>query len=148
MPEKPLSLEHWIDSLNTVLLVASAIELAGTAGAGNAGASAKPVTPNSGINAELDITINPAKQGKHIIGHNNYMEGRSVFYGSINEAQKLVNNFTGTGTRIGTNKERINFNQVIGQYVDPTTGVAVDTSVGIIHYSKSGTHIVPAKPQQ
>jgi hypothetical protein len=46
--EKPLSLEHWIDSLNTVLLVASAIELAGAAGAGStggAGSAAKPAAP-------------------------------------------------------------------------------------------------------
>ena len=50
--------------------------------------------------------------------------------------------------RIGTNKERVNFGEVIGQYVNPATNEAVDTTMGIIHYSKTGTHIVPAQPMQ
>ncbi len=31
-------------------------------------------------------------------------------------------------------------------YVDLITNEAIDTTVGIIHYSKTGTHIVSAKP--
>ena len=77
MPEKPLSLAHWIDSLNTVLLVASAIELAGAAGAGStggAGSAAKPAAPagkfdtsllkelaNSNVKYNLDDIVSIAK---------------------------------------------------------------------------------------
>lgn len=39
----------------------------------------------------------------------------------------------------------MDFGEVIGQYVNPATGEAVDTTVGLIHYSKTGTHIVPAQ---
>ena len=89
----------------------------------------------------FDTTVNTGKQGKHIIGNNNYIEGRSVFNGTVDD-------FAGTGEWIGTNKERVNFGEVIGQYVNPATNEAVDTTVGIIHYSKTGTHIVPAQPIQ
>lgn len=30
------------------------------------------------------------------------------------------------------------FGQIIGQYIDPDTGVGVDTTIGIIHYGKKG----------
>ena len=94
----------------------------------------------------FNTTINAGKQGKHIVGHNNYIEGRSVFQGTLDDAQRLVNEFGGTGEWIGVNKERVNFGQEIGQYVNPATGEVLDTTVGIIHYSNTGTHIVPARP--
>ena len=96
----------------------------------------------------FDTTVNTGKQGKHIIGNNNYIEGRSVFNGTVDDAQRLVDDFAGTGEWIGTNKERVNFGEVIGQYVNPATNEAVNTTVGIINYSKTGTHIVPAQPIQ
>ena len=34
------------------------------------------------------------------------------------------------------------------EILNPATNEAVDTTVGIIHYSKTGTHIVPAQPIQ
>ncbi len=37
---------------------------------------------------------------------------------------------------INGNKERVDFGQVIGQYIDPVTKEAVDTTTGIIHYGK------------
>ena len=102
---------------------------------------------NSTVNG-FDTTVNAGKQGKHIVGNNNYIEGRSIFKGTADDAQRLVDKFAGTGEWIGANKERINFGEVIGQYMNPATGEAVDTTVGIIHYSKTGTHIVPAQPIQ
>lgn len=93
-----------------------------------------------------NTNIHPGKQGKHIPGHNNYQEGKSIFEGSLDDAQQLVNDFSGKGVRISDSKERVDFGQIIGQYVDPTTGESFDTTVGIIHYSKNGSHIVPAKP--
>ena len=53
-----------------------------------------------------------------------------------------------TGEWIGTNKERIDFGKVIGQYVNQVTNETIDTTMGIIHYSKTGTYIVTAQPIQ
>uniref|UniRef100_UPI00313BCF3C polymorphic toxin type 50 domain-containing protein n=1 Tax=Yersinia enterocolitica TaxID=630 RepID=UPI00313BCF3C len=43
-------------------------------------------------------------------------------------------------------KERINYGQVIGNYIDPQTGISTPTTKGIVHYGKNGVHIVPARP--
>ena len=115
---------------------------------GNIEGSGAGIKESNSIVNGFDTTVNAGKQGKHIVGNNNYTEGRSIFKGTVDDAQRLVDEFAGTGEWIGTNKERINFGEVIGQYVNPATGEAVDTTVGIIHYSKTGTHIVPAQPIQ
>ena len=103
-------------------------------------------TKGSGKIHGFPKTIHSGKQGKHIPSHNNYQKGKSIFYGSSNKAQQLVNKYAGTGQWIGSHKERVNFGKVIGSYVDNETGKTVKTTVGIIHYSKSGAHIVPAAP--
>lgn len=94
----------------------------------------------------FDTIISTGKQVKHILGHNNYIKGKSIFSGTIDDAQKLVNKFAGKGEWIGSNREWNNFGKAIGKYVNSGTGESIDTAVGIIHYSKSGIHIVPAKP--
>ena len=92
--------------------------------------------------------ISEGKQGKHIEGHGNYILGRSILTISISEAQKLVYRYSGRGNQISENKERVDFNRVIGVYKNPSTGVSEKTTIGIIHYSKTGTHIVPAQPRK
>jgi filamentous hemagglutinin len=94
--------------------------------------------------------INIAKQGKHIPGHNNYVPGRSKF--THPDAQGLVDRFAGTGQSVGSipvglpgSRERVDFGEVIGEYID-IFGVAAPTTKGIIHYAKDGVHIVPARP--
>ena len=86
------------------------------------------------------------RQGKHILGHNNYQKGKSIFNGTAADAERLIRKYSGTGIKRGINKEIVDFKQIIGKYVDPQTGKAYDTTKGIIHYSKDGTHIVPARP--
>ena len=86
------------------------------------------------------------RQGKHIVGHNNYKKGRSIFSGSVSDAQELINKYSGTGQRINATSERVDFKKVIGKYVDEITGKSYDTTVGTIRYSKDGAHIVPARP--
>ena len=86
------------------------------------------------------------KQGKHIVGHNNYQKGKSILEISLDEAQDLINKYSGKGQKIGANRERINFEKIIGDYIDPQTGKSYKTTVGTIHYSKTGTHIVPERP--
>lgn len=91
--------------------------------------------------------IEKDKQGKHIEGHKNYKKGKSTITISLSELQQLSNRFSGKGERIGTNKERVDFGKTIGYYVDPNTGKKHATSIGIIHHSKKGTHIVPSRPK-
>ena len=99
-----------------------------------------------------DTKVNVGQQNKHIPGTNEYKNAlnngqtKSIMYGDVNDIQNLLNDKAGTGDFIGANKERVNFGQVIGQYVDPDTGVGVETTIGIIHYGKKGAHIVPARP--
>jgi RHS repeat-associated protein len=92
-----------------------------------------------------------SKQGKHVEGANNYQPGRSIL--THKDPQALLDEFAGTGQPVsGTRgmpgfKERVDFREQIGLYVDPQTGVATPTQRGIIHYSKEGAHIVPARPK-
>ncbi len=105
---------------------------------GSNGAEGTPKVVNG-----FDATVHAGKQGKHIPGHPNYQPGKSIFTG---DAQKLLDKCAGKGEWIGQNKERVDFGEIIGKYVDPVTGEAVETTKGIIHYSKNGAHIVPARP--
>ena len=91
-------------------------------------------------------SVHPGRQGKHIMGDNNYIEGRSVLYGTVEDAQRLVSGSAGKGVKLTGNKERVDFGMVIGKYCDLNTGEMIETTVGIIHYSKSGLHLVPARP--
>ena len=92
--------------------------------------------------------IHEGRQGKHIIGHSNYRKGRSVLHMSMARAQKLVEDLAGTGEWIGSsNRERIDFGFEIGTYVDER-GNRTKTTVGIIHFSKQGAHIVPGRPKE
>lgn len=87
-------------------------------------------------------------QEKHFPGHNSYIPGRSIL---TSDPRKLAKS-AGSGVQVGDmpvgtpgSKERINFGASIGTYIDGA-GVATSTSNGIIHYSKDGIHIVPARP--
>jgi filamentous hemagglutinin len=95
-------------------------------------------------------SINQGKQGKHIVGHNNFEPGRS----ELTADPTILAQRAGTGTTVGSIprgqpgfKERIDFGYVIGTYVD-TAGTRSSTTIGIVHYSGDGSiHIVPAKPK-
>ena len=66
--------------------------------------------------------INPGKQGKHILGHNNYLPGRSILTADPNKLAKKA----GTGQPVSKNiprgkmgfKERVDFKKVIGDFVN------------------------------
>ena len=91
--------------------------------------------------------VHSGRQNKHIVGSNNYQEGKSVFSGTLKKAEELIRKYSGTGQSIGENKERIVFQENIGYYADPEGNGLIPTNVGIIHYSKVGAHIVPARPK-
>lgn len=95
--------------------------------------------------------IREGQQGKHIIGHNNYTEGRSYLTISMNEAQELVDKYAGTGRPVRNNngewqnKEKIVLDHNIGQYINSFDGTNEPTNAFMIVYAKDGTHIIPAR---
>ena len=100
------------------------------------------------VKASIARTVHEGKQGKHIVGHNNYQSGKSVL---TTGAQQLLNDFHSGNVRswnpVGNSgaKVRVDFGRVIGNHVD-ANGVSTPTTVGIIHSSFSDAHIVPAAP--
>lgn len=94
-------------------------------------------------------TLEEGKQGKHIEGHPNYVSGKSKLLITIEEVSELAEKFSGTGTVVGSsissNRERVDFGKIIGVWID-SDGNEHLSSKGIIHHSKNGTHIVPARP--
>jgi RHS repeat-associated protein len=95
----------------------------------------------------ISQSINQGKQGKHMVGHNNYVPGKSIL---TSNAQSLLNDFHSRNVTsmqgIDGVKTRVNFGKTIGNYVDPQTGVSTPTTNGIVINSKTGVHIVPARP--
>ncbi|MGX2970668.1 polymorphic toxin type 50 domain-containing protein, partial [Ursidibacter arcticus] len=105
--------------------------------------------------SSLEIEI--SKQNKHLKNTNEYKvaiandQKKSIVTIDLNS----LKGYAGTGQQVGKlevglpgSKERINFNKIIGDYIDPITGKSTPTKIGIIHYSKNGYHIVPAKPNE
>jgi len=92
-------------------------------------------------------SVHMGRQGKHIPGHPNYKEGRSILTADPAELAQRA----GSGSPIGKIargqpgfKERVDYGEVIGYFVKD--GVATPTTNGIIHYSSTGIHIVPSAP--
>jgi tetratricopeptide (TPR) repeat protein len=100
-----------------------------------------------------NVKIHWDKQNKHIPGKHNYELEKSTF--EHNDAQGLLTNFAGKGKAannmtVGSPgyRERIDFGEFIGYYIsDSDKTLKIPTSKGIIHYSKSGAHIIPANPE-
>lgn len=99
------------------------------------------------------IKLNKGAQNKHIKGSPGYIPGRSYIYGGLETAQQLVYTYHGTGEiRINDNgkwinKEFISVNYDIGVWIELASGKEIPTNTFAIHYSKKGTHIVPAKKE-
>lgn len=118
----------------------------------NVGLYEKDVSLRRKIKAgQISTNIESGKQGKHIVGHNNYIPGRSYLTVSEDQVQNLVNKYAGTGRmqRDGkdrwSHKEIIVSDEIIGISVDPVTGEGKETNKFVIHYSKKGVHIVPCE---
>lgn len=92
--------------------------------------------------------VHDGRQGKHIPGHNNYKLGRSI----LTADPSALSRKAGSGQQVGStqvglpgSKERVNFGEFIGEYID-SNGNSIPAMNGMIHYSKKGLHIVPARP--
>ena len=127
----------------------------------NANSKLPPVGEIKGYNTTranlYNLEIEISKQNKHLENTNEYKvslangQQRSVITASLDSLKGYI----GTGQQVGKveigfpgSKERVNFNKNIGVYIDPVTGNRAPTTIGIIHYSKNGYHIVPAKPKE
>ncbi|WP_219811878.1 hemagglutinin repeat-containing protein [Parasaccharibacter apium] len=94
--------------------------------------------------------IHDGKQGKHIVGHNDYIPGRSIMSSDVDPVELLEGalsrkyDFLGMGPRDSIYK--FDFNKKIGEYTQGE-GKFYDTTIGSIHVSKKGAHIVPAAPK-
>ena len=86
--------------------------------------------------------INKEKQLVHTNGDKN----KSQICIALSECESLVKKFSGSGTMINATQERVNFGKVIG-YIETPNGLK-PTTWGKIHYSKTGTHIVPYYQQK
>ncbi|GBC62562.1 hypothetical protein DENIS_3534 [Desulfonema ishimotonii] len=63
------------------------------------------------------------------------------------DPQGLLDKFAGKGERINDNRERVDFGENIGWFIDKATSIAYKTTKGTIRYNKKGeAHIVPARP--
>lgn len=95
--------------------------------------------------------LNRGNQMKHIREDGRDIGNRSYLYGTLEDAQKLVDQYSGTGEMKldgkgnWTHKEIVTAEHLIGMVVDPDTGESTPTHRFAIHYGKRGTHIVPAK---
>lgn len=81
--------------------------------------------------------------------------GPSVANISVEKAQELVDKYHGSGKiKLNRNGEYMPWevitdnDEIVGEVVNNITGKSVPTSVFKIHYSKSGTHIVPDYPSK
>jgi hypothetical protein len=99
----------------------------------------------------VNTNIEPDKQGKHIVGHRNFQGNSELTHP---DPQSLVDKFSGTGQPVNKiplgqpgSVERVDFGEIIGNYVDPTTQAKTPSSIGTIRYSKNGVHIVTARPK-
>jgi filamentous hemagglutinin len=113
--------------------------------------------PQKGGGGSLKPFINKGQQNKHVPGTNEYKIASEA---GLNKSVLTVSPDSllpklGTGQQVGNNpigtpgsKERINYGQPIGNYIDPQTGVSTPTTNGIVHYGKNGVHIVPARPSE
>lgn len=102
----------------------------------------------------IKLDINHEKQAKHIKGCPEYIDGRSYLTISEDKAQKIINEKSGTGSLVydrkglWKNKELIDCNEIIGVDINKSTREETSTDKGTIHYSKSGTHLVPRKEKK
>jgi hypothetical protein len=100
---------------------------------------------------KISTKVNRESQGHHIQGSREYAKGKSRFFGSIGDAQKLIDELSGTGEPQMVNgkwnhKERVSASGIIGVYVNHETGKEQKTNKAMIAYSKTGSHIYPRKP--
>lgn len=104
--------------------------------------------------AETPKTLNAGHQRKHIREEGRDIGNRSFLYGTMEDAQQLVDRYSGTGepkldgNGNWTHKEFVTADHLVGESVNPETGIATPTHRFAIHYGKRGTHVVPMEERK
>lgn len=99
-------------------------------------------------------TLNRGNQLKHIQEDGRDIGTRSYLYGTLADAQALVDQYSGKGEPKldgrgnWTHKEIVTVDFLIGESVNPDTGIATPTHRFAIHYGKRGTHVVPMEERK
>ena len=99
-------------------------------------------------------TLNRGNQLKHIREEGQDNGNRSFLYGTLDDAQKLIDQYSGTGEPKldgkgnWTHKEFVTVDHLVGESVNPETGIATPTHRFAIHYGKRGTHVVPMEERK
>jgi len=104
------------------------------------------ICPLGLTHCNISTNIHEGAQGKHIPGHKNYIDGKSIL---SENPQDLLDSFhVGdfyTIRVINSNKVKVDFGKIIGTNTN-MDGTNMLVSWGIIHSGKKGAHIVPALP--
>ncbi|ELD8103240.1 minor capsid protein [Staphylococcus pseudintermedius] len=107
---------------------------------------------------KIKVELNPNKQNRHQLGHKLYEEykEKNAQKGMLtpsytildnDELNTLIRQKVGKGylttdiTGKWNNKEIIDFGKIIGK--DNIKGQFIETKRGTVHYSKTGTHVIP-----
>lgn len=102
--------------------------------------------------SEAKIIVHESEAWSDALEKDEQLHDKLEEYSNSEREKQLLNRHAGTGQRVsGTRgqagyRERVDFGETIGEYVDSVTGARTPTTNGIIHYSKNGAHIVPARP--
>lgn len=104
---------------------------------------------NQIVSGDYNLSLREGQQGKHLVGHNNYIEGRSYIDATMEDIQKSIIDHAGRGNieRTASGKwknQEIIVDENITGYVIDLGGNICSTHIFKIHYSKEkGTHMVP-----
>lgn len=91
------------------------------------------------------VAMNPEKQQRHI-GKSTVTDDKSKLTLSLSEAGKIISEVRGTGKMVTPYQEIVDCGRVIG-YVE-VDGELKPTTKAKIHYSKTGSHIVPYRDKE
>ena len=129
--------------------VGAALRLGGAKGVQGkvgTGEGAVAVTSNKvGALDNIATNINGGQQGKHILGNNNFIPGRSSINSRVDPQQLLNGVHSGIYPVVATGSRGqpvVDFRQPIG--IDAVSGLP--TQYGTIHSGSRGAHIVPTNP--
>lgn len=90
----------------------------------------------------ISNNIHMGQQGKHIIGHNNFLPNRSVLTSNPQELLRSYHSGNISSSQvINSAKIRVDFGTEIGNFFDRGTKTFIPTTNGIIHNSKLGAHM-------
>lgn len=99
---------------------------------------------------QRQLLINAEKQGKHIMGHNNYEGGNSIL--THPDPQGLLDAHAGTGVTVrGTrglpgHVEVAEVGKSVGIYFREGVEIGETTRLKIHYDGRGGAHVVPAPP--